>query len=78
MTKKKDLTPEQEFAQNFVTTFSPKTFGDVVEGLTSIFGLIFETMLQGEMDYSLSQIKSILIPIGFCYTIYVPYCAIFL
>lgn len=53
MTKKKDLTPEQEFAQNFVKTFSPKTVGDVEEGLKSIFGPIFESMLQGEMDYHL-------------------------
>ena len=53
MTKKKDLTPEQEFAQNFVKTFSPKTVGDVEEGLKSIFGPIFESMFQVEMDYHL-------------------------
>ena len=53
MATKKDLTPEQQFAENFVNSFSPKTIGDVEEGLKSIFGPIFESMLQGEMNHHL-------------------------
>jgi len=53
MTKRKDKTPEQLFAEEFVKSYSPKTVGDVEEGLKSIFGPIFESMLQGEMNYHL-------------------------
>lgn len=53
LAKKKEPTPQEQFAKDFVKTFSPKTVGDVEEGLKSIFGPIFESMLQGEMDYHL-------------------------
>lgn len=46
---KREKTPQQIFAEKFVSELKPKTVEDVEEGLKSIFGPIFESMLQGEL-----------------------------
>lgn len=42
---KKEKTPQEIFAEQFVSEFQPKTIEDVENGLKSIFGPIFESML---------------------------------
>ena len=44
-----EKTPEELFAEQFVKQLQPKTVEDVENGLKSIFGPIFESMLQGEL-----------------------------
>lgn len=46
---KREKTPQEIFAEKFVSELKPKTVEDVEEGLKSIFGPIFESMLQGEL-----------------------------
>lgn len=46
---RKEKTPQEIFADQFVAQLQPKTVTDVEDGLKSIFGPIFESMLQGEM-----------------------------
>lgn len=46
---KREKTPQQIFAEKFVSELKPQTVEDVEEGLKSIFGPIFESMLQGEL-----------------------------
>ena len=46
---KHEKTPEELFAEQFVKHLQPKTVEDVENGLKSIFGPIFESMLQGEL-----------------------------
>lgn len=46
---KKEKTPQEEFAERFVSELQPKTVEDVEDGLKAIFGPIFESMLKGEM-----------------------------
>lgn len=46
---KHEKTPEELFAEQFVKQLQPKTVEDVENGLKSIFGPIFESMLQGEL-----------------------------
>ncbi len=53
MAKRKEQTPEQKFAQDFVKTFNPKTLEDVDTGLKAIFGPLFESMLNAEMEHHL-------------------------
>ena len=48
--KKKELTPGETIAKSIIDAYDPKTAGDVQDALKSIFGPIFESMLQGEMD----------------------------
>lgn len=46
---KHEKTPQEVFAEQFVSELQPKTVEDVEEGLKSIFGPIFESMLKGEL-----------------------------
>ena len=46
---KHEKTPQEAFAEQFVSELQPKTVSDVEEGLKSIFGPIFESMLKGEL-----------------------------
>ena len=46
---KREKTPQEIFAEKFVSELQPKTVEDVKEGLKSIFGPIFESMLKGEL-----------------------------
>lgn len=50
MAKKKNLTPEEQFAEAFVSNLKPSSIEDVESGLKSIFGPIFESMLKGELQ----------------------------
>lgn len=47
---KREKTPQEIFADKFVSELQPKTVEDVEEGLKSIFGPIFESMLKGELS----------------------------
>ena len=47
---KKEKTPQEIFAEQFVSELQPKTVEDVENGLKSIFGPIFESMLRGELS----------------------------
>lgn len=47
---KHEKTPQEIFAERFVSELKPKTVEDVENGLKSIFGPIFESMLQGELQ----------------------------
>lgn len=47
---KKEKTPQEVFAEQFVSELQPKTIEDVENGLKSIFGPIFESMLKGELS----------------------------
>ena len=47
---KKEKTPQEIFAEQFVSDLQPKTIEDVENGLKSIFGPIFESMLKGELS----------------------------
>ena len=47
---KKEKTPQEIFAEQFVSELQPKTIEDVENGLKSIFGPIFESMLKGELS----------------------------
>lgn len=48
--KKKELTPEQTIAKSILEAYDPKTASDVQDVLRTIFGPIFESLLQGEMN----------------------------
>ena len=48
--RKRELTPEQQLAQQIYATLKPQTVGDVTEGLKKIFGPMIEAALQGELD----------------------------
>ncbi len=50
MAKKKQPTQHELFAQSFVETFDPKSIGDVEDSLKLLFGPIFESMLNAEME----------------------------
>lgn len=43
---KREKTPQEIFAEKFVSELQPKTVEDVKEGLKSIFGPIFKSMLK--------------------------------
>ena len=47
---KERKTPQEIFAEQFVSDLQPKTIEDVENGLKSIFGPIFESMLKGELS----------------------------
>ena len=47
---KRELTPEQQLAQQIYATLKPQTVGDVTEGLKKIFGPMIEAALQGELE----------------------------
>lgn len=47
---KHEKTPQEIFADRFVSELQPKTVKDVEEGLKSIFGPIFESILKGELS----------------------------
>ena len=53
MAKKKELTPREAIAQSIVQAYDPKTTEDIQDALKSIFGPIFESMLEGELNYHL-------------------------
>ena len=46
---KREKTPQEIFAEKFVSELNPKTVEDVETGLKEIFGPIFESMLKGEL-----------------------------
>ncbi len=47
---KKEKTPQEIFAEQFISELQPKTVEDVENGLKSIFAPIFESMLKGELS----------------------------
>ena len=47
---KKEKTPQEIFAEQFVSELQPKTIEDVENGLKSIFGTILESILKGELS----------------------------
>ena len=47
---KHEKTPQEIFAEKFVSELKPQTVEDVENGLKSIFGPIFENMLKGELS----------------------------
>lgn len=47
---KKEKTPQEIFAEQFVSELQPKTVEDVENDLKSILGPIFESMLKGELS----------------------------
>lgn len=47
---KHEKTPQEIFAEKFVSELHPQTISDVENGLKSIFGPIFESMLKGELE----------------------------
>ena len=47
---KHEKTPQEVFAERFVSELKPQTVEDVEDGLKSIFGPIFESMLKGELS----------------------------
>lgn len=53
MAKKKDPTPGEAIAKSIMETYDPKTTDDIQDALKSIFGPIFESMLDGEMEHHL-------------------------
>lgn len=53
MAKKKDKTPGELIAKSIMETYDPKTTDDIQDALKSIFGPIFESMLDGEMEHHL-------------------------
>lgn len=53
MAKKKDPTPGEAIAKSIMETYDPKTTEDIQDALKSIFGPIFESMLDGEMEHHL-------------------------
>lgn len=53
MAKKKDPTPGEAIAKSIIETYDPKTTEDIQDALKSIFGPIFESMLNGEMEHHL-------------------------
>lgn len=53
MTKKKDTTPGEAIAKSIIETYDPKTTEDIQDALKSIFGPIFESMLNGEIEHHL-------------------------
>ena len=47
---KREKTPEEIFADQFVEAIQPKSVEDVENGLKKIFGPIFESLLKGELE----------------------------
>lgn len=47
---KHEKTPQEKFAEQFVAELQPKSVADIEEGLKSIFGPIFESVLKGELS----------------------------
>lgn len=53
MAKKKDTNPGEAIAKSILETYDPKTTDDIQDALKSVFGPIFESMLNGEMEHHL-------------------------
>ena len=53
MAKKKEPTPRETIAKSIIQAYDPKTTEDIQDALKSIFGPIFESMLEGELNYHL-------------------------
>lgn len=53
MARKKNQTPGEAIAKSIMETYDPKTTDDIQDALKSIFGPIFESMLDGEMEHHL-------------------------
>jgi putative transposase len=53
MARKKNLTPGETIAKSIMETYDPKTTDDIQDALKSIFGPIFESMLDGEIEHHL-------------------------
>ena len=70
MAIKKDKTPGELIAKSIIETYDPKTTEDIQDALKSIFGPIFESMLDGEMEHHLGFSSNSLINTSayfFCY-----------
>ena len=50
MAKKKEITPGENLAKQIIEQYKPKSVADMQDALKDIFGPMFETMLQGEMN----------------------------
>lgn len=50
MAKKKEPTNGEIMAKEIIAKYKPKTVEDMQNALKDIFGPMFETMLNGEMD----------------------------
>lgn len=48
--KKKTPKPNEQLARAIIEQYQPKSVADMQDALKDIFGPMFETMLQGEMD----------------------------
>jgi transposase-like protein len=53
MARKKNPTPGEAIAKSIIETYDPKTTDDIQDALKSIFGPIFESMLDGEIEHHL-------------------------
>lgn len=53
MARKKEPSPAENIAKAIIENYDPKSIKDVEDAVKSIFAPIFESMLQGEMDYHL-------------------------
>ncbi len=53
MARRKDPTPGEAIAKSIIETYDPKSAEDIQDALKSIFGPIFESMLNGEMEHHL-------------------------
>ena len=50
MAKKKEITPGENLAKQIIEQYKPKSVADMQDALKDIFGPMFESMLQGEMN----------------------------
>lgn len=50
MARKKESTPSEKLAKQIIEQYNPKIVADMQNALKDIFGPMFETMLQGEMN----------------------------
>ena len=50
MAKKKESTPGENLAKQIIEQYHPKSVADMQNAMKDIFGPMFETMFQGEMN----------------------------
>ena len=50
MAKKKESTPGENLAKQMIEQYHPKSVADMQNAMKDIFGPMFETMFQGEMN----------------------------
>jgi len=56
--KKKDLKPNEQIAKAIIEQYQPQSVEDMQDALKDIFGPMFETLLQGEMNRQLGYKKN--------------------